>query len=87
MPISNEASFNNQSLGLVLAQDYPHNLIEVIVVDSMSDDRTREIVQCIIDEQREIIRNNPSSVARRLSSITLLDNPVCIMYPKNWTVS
>lgn len=45
MPIRNEAKYIRQSLGAVLAQDYPADRMEVIVADGMSDDGTREILQ------------------------------------------
>ena len=48
MPIRNEAAFIERSLGAVLAQDYPADLLEVLVVDGMSDDGTRDIVTRIL---------------------------------------
>jgi len=45
MPIRNEAGFIERSLGAVLAQDYPADRLEVLVVDGMSTDGTREKVQ------------------------------------------
>ena len=45
LPIRNEAGSIAEVLAAVLAQDYPHDLIEVIVVDGMSDDGTRDIVR------------------------------------------
>ncbi len=77
MPIRNEASFINRSLGSVLAQDYSHNLIEVIIVDGMSDDGTREIVQSIINNHTQTKDNNVPSPIH--SPITLLDNPSLIV--------
>jgi succinoglycan biosynthesis protein ExoA len=44
MPIRNEASYIERSLGAVLAQDYPADLLEVLVVDGLSDDGTGETV-------------------------------------------
>jgi glycosyltransferase involved in cell wall biosynthesis len=44
MPVRNEAQHIERSLGAVLAQDYPNARLEVLVVDGMSDDQTREIV-------------------------------------------
>jgi glycosyltransferase involved in cell wall biosynthesis len=60
MPIRNEAGFIRESLRSVLDQDYPHDLMEVIVVDGMSTDDTRDIV-------REISMQHPY--------IRLVDNP------------
>ena len=60
MPIRNEANFIRQSLGSVLAQDYPYHRMEVIVADGMSTDGTREIVQ---------------SLQASYPSLRLIDNP------------
>jgi glycosyltransferase involved in cell wall biosynthesis len=49
MPIRNEAAFIERSLGAVLAQDYPADLLEILVVDGMSDDGTQRIVQRMLD--------------------------------------
>ena len=52
--------FIDQSLGAVLAQDYPRDHLEVIVVDGMSTDVTRVVV---------------SAMLRKDSRVRLLDNP------------
>jgi succinoglycan biosynthesis protein ExoA len=44
LPIRNEARFISPCLSAVLNQDYPREKIEILVVDGMSDDGTREIV-------------------------------------------
>lgn len=45
MPIRNEEAFIAQSLSAVLAQDYPHEQMEILIADGMSDDETRHIIQ------------------------------------------
>jgi len=57
MPIYNEAGFIERSLGAVLSQEYPSDRLEVLVVDGMSTDGTREAVQQLLAE---------SSIATRL---------------------
>lgn len=44
LPIRNEAQYIARCLNAVLAQDYARDRLEVLVVDGMSDDGTREIV-------------------------------------------
>lgn len=66
MPVRNERAFIERSLGAVLAQDYPAQSIEVLVVDGMSDDGTRDIVRAMAD--------NPRGVR-----VLLLDNPARIV--------
>ncbi len=45
MPVRNEAAFIEGSLGAVLSQDYPRNLMEVLIADGMSTDATRELIE------------------------------------------
>src|SRR6266481_4655496 len=60
MPVRNEGSFIERSLGAVLAQDYPRDRIEIIVADGLSTDGTREIMKAMREK-------NPI--------MTLVDNP------------
>jgi glycosyltransferase involved in cell wall biosynthesis len=59
-PCRNEARFIEKALNSILQGDYPADRMELLVVDGMSTDGTREIVQ------RMAVRNN---------RIKLLDNP------------
>ena len=43
-PIYNEEKYIAKCIDSILAQDYPKDDLEVIFVDGMSTDRTREIV-------------------------------------------
>lgn len=45
MPVRNEAAYIERSLGAVLSQDYPADRMEILVVDGMSEDGTREYVR------------------------------------------
>lgn len=54
MPVRNEAEFIARSLGAVLAQDYPPDCLEVLVVDGESDDGTREVVDAFVENDRGI---------------------------------
>lgn len=47
MPVRNEADFIECSLSAVLAQNYPHELMEIIIADGQSTDETREIIEKI----------------------------------------
>ncbi len=60
MPVRNEARFIADTLGQLLAQDYPSDRFEILVADGMSDDGTREIVR---------------EMGKQHSHIRLLDNP------------
>lgn len=60
IPCRNEERYIAQCLDSVLANDFPHDQLEIFVVDGRSTDRTREIV---------------AEYAVRHSIIRLLDNP------------
>ena len=45
----NEEGFIDRCLNSVAAQDYPHELLEVLVIDGRSTDRSREIVRAMQD--------------------------------------
>ena len=62
MPIRNEAGFIARSLGAVLAQDYPHDRMEVLIADGMSTDGTRDVIVCLAQAYPGI-------------RVTVLDNP------------
>ncbi len=60
LPIRNEARYIAQCLDAVVAQDYPHEKIEILVVDGMSHDGTRDVV---------------AQFSARDARIRLIDNP------------
>ena len=64
MPVRNEGDFLRTSLAAVLAQDYPHSRLEVIVADGMSDDGTRAIVRELQARDGRIrLIDNPGRIA------------------------
>ncbi|MGC8827010.1 MAG: glycosyltransferase family 2 protein, partial [Anaerolineae bacterium] len=74
MPVRNEAGFIRRSLGAVLSQDYPADWMEVLVVDGMSDDATRDLVSRIASQhQFPIIRllDNPKRIVPSALNIGL----------------
>jgi len=54
MPIRNEADFVERAIKSVLYQDWPAEKMEILVVDGMSDDITREIVKKLSQADRRI---------------------------------
>lgn len=58
----NEARYIERCLNAVLAQDYPHDRLELLIADGMSEDGTREVVRGLIGEHPTF-------------SIRMLDNP------------
>lgn len=45
IPCRNEGAFIGPCLDSLLASDYPRDRLEVLVIDGMSDDKTREVVE------------------------------------------
>ena len=66
MPVRNEAAYIERSLGAVFAQDYPPDRLEILVVDGMSNDGTREFVR---------------AAQAAYPNLHLLDNPRGIVPP------
>jgi cellulose synthase/poly-beta-1,6-N-acetylglucosamine synthase-like glycosyltransferase len=63
LPIRNESAFLRRSLGAVLGQNYPAGKLEVIVVDGMSTDDTREVVRELMSSHPNLsMRDNPSGI-------------------------
>jgi succinoglycan biosynthesis protein ExoA len=60
MPVRNEAAFIERSVSSVASQDYPHDCLEILIADGMSEDATREII---------------SSLQRRHPNVNVIDNP------------
>lgn len=82
MPIRNEAAFIEHSLAAVLGQDYPPSLIEVLVVDGMSDDGTREVVHRLMRRRQEGTThgrrngdNDVPEITNHVSPVLLINNP------------
>jgi succinoglycan biosynthesis protein ExoA len=63
MPVRNEAALILRSLGAVLAQDYPADRIEVLIVDGESTDETASIVQAMAaGDARVRVLSNPGRI-------------------------
>jgi succinoglycan biosynthesis protein ExoA len=63
MPVRNEEAYINRSLKSVLAQDYPADRFEIIVVDGMSTDGTAAIVESFKNQGANIrFISNPGMI-------------------------
>ena len=45
IPCRNEGKFIGKALDSIIANDYPKDRLEILLVDGMSEDGTREIVE------------------------------------------
>ena len=63
VPIRNEADYIARCLRSILVSDYPPNQLEVIVVDGLSDDGTRQVIQrLMLDDTRLRMLDNPERI-------------------------
>ena len=63
IPTRNEEQFIVETLASVLNQDYPANLLEVIIADGESDDNTPSLINGVIEKHPNVILiNNPERV-------------------------
>ena len=60
MPVRNEEQFLPRCLDSLLANDYPHERLEMLIADGMSTDRSREIL---------------AAYSQRFPFVRVLDNP------------
>lgn len=88
IPCRNEEKFIKKCLNSILEQKYPKNNLEILVVDGMSEDKTRKIVKeyskkyffnelprsKLIGYHKDIIRSKLQEI-KPLKIIKLLDNP------------
>jgi glycosyltransferase involved in cell wall biosynthesis len=64
MPVRNEAGFIARSLGAALAQDYPADRLEALLVDGRSTDQTRTVVASMAEaDPRVRLLDNPAGIA------------------------
>jgi len=64
MPVRNEADWIVRSVSAVLTQDYPRELMEIIVADGQSIDGTREKIQALSAEDSRVrLIDNPGKIA------------------------
>jgi glycosyltransferase involved in cell wall biosynthesis len=62
MPVRNEEALIARSLGAILNQTYPRELVEIIVADGLSNDRTLEIINTLPGKERVRVISNPQQL-------------------------
>jgi len=63
MPVRNEAAFVERSVGSVLAQDYPHDRMEILIADGLSQDGTAEVVRLLQQKHSNVVTvDNPGKI-------------------------
>lgn len=72
MPVYNEEDFIGRSLGAVLAQGYPADRIDVLVVDGGSTDATTALVAAVAARDRRVrLLHNPARIQAAAMNVAL----------------
>jgi glycosyltransferase involved in cell wall biosynthesis len=72
MPIRNEADFIERAIRSVLDNDYPDEKMEILVIEGMSDDGTRDIVDRLSKEDSRLrVLDNPKMITPAAMNIGL----------------
>lgn len=70
IPCRNEVGYIEQMLFAVLSQDYPSHLLSIYVVDGMSNDGTREVLNRLASEHRNVhVLENPGRTTPKALNI------------------
>lgn len=73
IPIYNEERYITLCMDSVLAQDYPHDDLEVLLVDGMSTDRTRQLLAPYVERYPFVrLLDNPGRTAPRAMNIGIV---------------
>lgn len=76
LPVRNESAYIESGLLTIFAQDYPKDLLEIIVVDGMSTDDTREIVSRLTSQHEDMsvkILDNPNNIVSTALNIGIME--------------
>lgn len=93
IPCRNEEQYIARCLDSIIANDYPKDQIEVLVVDGMSDDGTRAIIDTYakkydyittLDNERKITPSALNIGLRTAKGTTIMRMDVHAIYPENY---
>ena len=79
IPVLNEALHVEKCLNSISAQDYPASNIEILVVDGMSDDGTRDIIKRLCQEAKDRGMLIDASFGRKTKAVLLMDTDHVIL--------
>lgn len=75
VPARNEEAHIGECLSSLLAQDYPAELIEIIVVDDQSSDATASIVRSLSERHPRVrllqVNDRPAEISPKINAVTL----------------
>lgn len=75
IPCYNEKEYIEKCLESILENDYPDRLSEVLIIDGMSDDGTREIINDFITQHKQVcLIDNPERIKPRALNIGIANS-------------
>jgi len=90
----NEERFISRCLASLLEQDYPHTLMEIIVVDDQSDDRTADIIRSfsnrgvkLLQLSDEMLGGKKTAISQGIAAAqynTIITTDADCIYPEGW---
>jgi succinoglycan biosynthesis protein ExoA len=75
MPVRNEARWIGKALNSLLSQTYASERTEILVIDGLSDDGTRRIIEGISQATFRADPTGPSAAMKAPPEIRIIDNP------------
>jgi glycosyltransferase involved in cell wall biosynthesis len=93
IPCRNEEKYIAQCLDSIIANGYPKDQLEVLVVDGMSDDGTRTIIETyaikygyitMLDNEKKITPSALNIGLRNAKGTTIMRMDVHVIYPENY---
>ncbi len=76
IPVRNESRYIERCLSAVMNQDCPSRLVEVLIVDGMSEDGTRDMIRSKLRAFRDGKFQSPSIGSQIVGKVKVLDNPL-----------
>ncbi len=74
-PCRNESGFVGKAIETILQNDYPEDLMEVLVIDGMSSDGTRDIVKAMMQQDSRIrLIDNPKKIVPSAMNIAIRES-------------
>ena len=74
IPCRNEVNHIKDCLDTILKQDYPSSLLEIIIIDGLSDDGTRELLNSYHNQYRLTLLENPKKIVPTALNIGILNS-------------
>ncbi len=79
MPVRNMSLAISGAVWAAMAQDYPPHRMEILIVDGMSEDGTRDIIRSMLESSRAGTCGSSHVGTPRIRDVKVIDNPLHII--------